>query len=91
MLAYGMEISACIGLGVLLLAINSIYLTAIHHFALGGIPWEIAGFTILGAVFGARVAPYVARHVNHDWLKRIFAAIAIGDGIIFVVQYCMMH
>lgn len=91
MLAYGMDVAACIGLGVLLLAINSLYLTLIHHFALGGIPWDIAGFTILGAVFGARFAPFIAHRINHTWLKRVFAVIAIGDGIIFIVQYMLMH
>ena len=36
MLAYGVEVTASIGLGVVLLAINSIYLTFVHQFYLGG-------------------------------------------------------
>ena len=34
MLAYGVEVAASIGLGVVLLAINSIYLTLVHQFYL---------------------------------------------------------
>lgn len=91
MLAYGMDITACIGLGVVLLAVDSLYLGVIHQFALGGIPWEIAGFTVLGCVFGARFAPFIAHRLPQLGLKRIFAAIAIGDGIIFIAQYLLMH
>jgi uncharacterized protein len=91
MLAYGVEVSACIGLGVVLLAINSIYLTLVHQLWLGGIPWEYAAFTGLGAVFGARLAPWLSRHFDPVRLKTIFAAVAIGDGIIFIVQYLAMR
>jgi uncharacterized membrane protein YfcA len=91
MLAYGVEVTASIGLGVVLLSINSIYLALVHQFYLGGIPWEYAAFTGLGAVFGARLAPWLSRHTNPITLKAIFAAIAIGDGIVFVVQYIATH
>ena len=57
MLVYGVNVAACIGLGVVLLSINSIFLTLLHQFLLGGIPWNIAAFTGLGCVFGARLAP----------------------------------
>lgn len=87
MLAYGVEVTACIGVGVVLLAINSIYLTIVHQFFLGGIPWEYALFTGFGAVFGARLAPWLSRYTDPDTLKLIFAVIAIGDGMIFVFQY----
>lgn len=91
MLGYGLNVTACIGLGVVLLSINSIFLTILHQFFLGGIPWSIAGFTSLGCVFGARLAPYLSRRSNPMALKVIFAIIAIGDGILFIVQYCLMH
>ena len=52
MLAYGVDVAACIGLGVVLLSINSIYLAVIHQFFLGGIPWDVAAFTAFGCVFG---------------------------------------
>jgi uncharacterized protein len=91
MLAYGVEVTMCIGLGVLLLSINSIYLTLLHHFFLGGIPWNIAAFTGLGCVFGARLAPFLSRRSNPMVLKTIFAIIAICDGILFIVQYVVMH
>jgi uncharacterized protein len=91
MLAYGVNVTACIGLGVLLLSINSIHLTLIHTAFLGGIPWQIAAFTSLGCVFGARLAPYLSRRSNPLALKTLFAIIAIGDGILFIVQSLLSH
>jgi uncharacterized membrane protein YfcA len=91
MLAYGMEVAACIGLGVVLLSINSIYLTLLHQFVphLGGIPWDVAAFTGLGCVFGARLAPYLSRRSNPVVLKGIFATIAISDGFLFILQFVL--
>ena len=91
MLGYGVNVTACIGLGVVLLSINSIFLTLIHQIFLGGIPWSIAAFTSLGCVFGARLAPFLSRRSNPMVLKTIFAIIAICDGILFIVQYALMH
>ncbi|HWA30011.1 MAG TPA: sulfite exporter TauE/SafE family protein [Rhizomicrobium sp.] len=91
MLAYGVEVTACIGLGVVLLSVNSIFLALIHQFQLGGIPWDIAAFTGLGCVFGARLAPWLSRHANPIALKSLFAAVAICDGVLFIVQYAVMH
>ena len=91
MLAYGVDVAMCIGLGVLLLSINSIYLTLLHQFLLGGIPWDIAAFTGLGCVFGARLAPYLSRRSNPMVLKTIFAVIAIGNGILFMIQYMILR
>jgi uncharacterized membrane protein YfcA len=91
MLVYRLNVAACIGLGVLLLSINSIFLTLLHQFLLGGIPWHIAAFTGLGCVFGARLAPYLSRRSNPMVLKTIFAVIAICDGILFIVQYMIIH
>jgi hypothetical protein len=42
-------------------------------------------------VFGARLAPYLSRQSNPIVLKTIFAVIAICDGILFIVQYALMH
>jgi uncharacterized protein len=91
MLFFGVNVVACIGLGVVLLAINSIFLTLMHWFFLGGIPWSIAAFTGLGCVFGARLAPFLSRRSNPIVLKRIFALVAIGDGILFIIQYLIVH
>ncbi|HXR04718.1 MAG TPA: sulfite exporter TauE/SafE family protein [Verrucomicrobiae bacterium] len=91
MLVYGVNVTACIGLGVLLLSINSIFLTLLHYFFLGGIPWNIAAFTGVGCVFGARLAPFLSRRSNPMVLKTIFAVIAICDGILFIVQYVIIH
>jgi uncharacterized membrane protein YfcA len=91
MLAYGVDVAACIGLGVVLLSINSIFLALIHQFLLGGIPWNIAAFTGFGCVFGARLAPWLSRHTHPIALKTIFAVIAICDGVLFIVQYALLH
>ena len=91
MLVYGVNVATCIGLGVVLLSVNSIFLTFLHQFFLGGIPWNIAAFTGLGCVFGARLAPYLSRRSNPIVLKTIFAIISICDGILFIVQYMIMH
>jgi uncharacterized membrane protein YfcA len=90
-LLYGVNVTACIGLGVVLLSINSIFLTLIHQFFLGGIPWDVAAFTSLGCVFGARLAPYLSRRSNPIVLKKIFATIAICDGLLFILQYVLHH
>lgn len=91
MLAFGVNVTACIGLGVVLLSVNSIFLTLLHQFCLGGIPWNIAAFTGLGCVFGARLAPFLSRRSNPLVLKTLFAVIAICDGILFIVQYAIRH
>jgi uncharacterized protein len=91
MLVYRVNVAACIGLGVVLLSLNSIYLTVIHQFFLGGIPWNIAAFTGLGCVFGARLAPFLSRYSNPLALKTIFAVIAICDGCLFIIQYLIKH
>jgi uncharacterized membrane protein YfcA len=90
MLAYKINSSRSIGLGVVLLSINSIYLAIIHNFFLGGIPWNFAAFTILGAVYGARLGPYISQWINPQILKIGFAAIAIIDGTIFLLQFLLM-
>jgi uncharacterized membrane protein YfcA len=59
----------------------------IHQFYLDGLPWDIACFTGLGCVFGARVAPLLGLKFQAQTLKYIFAAIAIVDGVLFVFQY----
>ena len=91
MLIYRVSVAASIGLGVVLLSINSIFLTLLHNLLLGGIPWNIAAFTGFGCVFGARLAPYLSRRSNPMVLKTIFAIVAICDGILFIVQYLVMH
>jgi uncharacterized membrane protein YfcA len=86
MLACGASAASSIGLGVILLAINSIYLTLIHSLFLGGVPWNIACLTMLGAVYGARLAPYLSQWIDQRMLKIAFAIIAIADGILFLIQ-----
>jgi uncharacterized membrane protein YfcA len=86
MLAYGLRAQWGIGLGVALLAINSIFLVVLHQVFLGGLPWELIMFTGLGCVFGAKVGPLLGHWVGPRRLKFGFAAVAIADGILFVAQ-----
>ncbi|MCB0192806.1 MAG: sulfite exporter TauE/SafE family protein [Anaerolineae bacterium] len=86
MLAYGLRIERCVGLGVVLLAVGSIYLTLLHQATAHDIPWDMTIFTILGAVFGARSAPFLTQYLSARALKLGFATVAIVDGFIFVVQ-----
>lgn len=87
MIVCGINSLSAIGFGVLLLSINSIFLAGIHQFLLDGLPWDLACYTILGAVFGARLAPLLVSNYKSNKLKYLFATIAILDGIIFVVQF----
>jgi len=90
MIVYGLRAERGIGLGVILLSINSIYLTLIHQFFLGGIPWEMAMFTGFGCVFGGRLGPYLSQWVGPRRLKIGFATIAIVDGLIFLLQFMLV-
>jgi uncharacterized membrane protein YfcA len=89
MLGFALRAERGIGMGVVLLSVNSIYLTIIHQFFLGGIPWEIAMFTALGCVFGGRLGPYVTRWVGPQRLKIAFALIAMADGLVFIIQFLL--
>ena len=90
-LVYGLAPERGIGLGVALLSLNSIFLAVLHMRFLGGLPWELGAFTILGCVFGARLGPWVSQRVSQKFLKLAFAAIAITDGLIFTVQFALRH
>lgn len=87
MLGYCLRADRAIGLGVVLLAINSIYLTLIHQIQLGGIPWEVVIFTAVGSAYGGRMGPFLANWVGPRRLKIGFGIVAIIDGIIFVIQF----
>lgn len=89
MLVYGLRAERGIGLGVVLLSVNSLYLTFLHQFFAGGIPWEMAMFTGFGCVFGGRLGPYLSQWVGPKRLKLGFAIIAIVDGIIFIGQFLL--
>jgi len=89
MLVYSLRAERGIGLGVVLLSINSLYLTFLHQFFAGGIPWELAMFTGFGCVFGGRLGPYLSQWVGPKRLKIGFATIAIIDGVIFILQFLL--
>ncbi len=86
MLAYNLDANCALGLGVLLLSLNSILLAIIHGLFLGGVPWDMAIFTILGVLWGGRMGPFVAQWVSPVTAKRVFASIAIMDGSLIFLQ-----
>lgn len=73
-----------IATGVVLLAGASLSLALIHQLWLGGIPWHLTGFVVLGAVFGAQLGPRVASRMPPGLLKVVFALVAIVDGLILL-------
>jgi uncharacterized protein len=86
MLGYGLAANRGIGLGTVLLSINSIYLASLHAAFIGGIPWEIAMFVGLGCLFGGRLGPFLAQWVRPRRLKVGFAVVAIADGLLMIWQ-----
>lgn len=86
MLAYGLNAGKSIGLGVVLLAVNSIVLALIHALYFGGVPWDLAIFTMLGVLWGGRMGPYVAQRFASFNIKRFFGWIALLDGAVILFQ-----
>jgi len=86
MLRQRLRPDVAIGLGVVLLAATSVWLLLLHVVALDGIPSERALFLVLGCVFGARVGPWLADRLPSATLRRLFGAIAIGNGVLFALQ-----
>lgn len=86
MLVYGLAPSRGIGLGTVLLSVNSIYLALLHALFVGGVRWEMAAFVALGCVFGGRLGPLLAQWVGPRRLKVGFAVLAIADGLLMVWQ-----
>jgi len=86
MLAYGLNANSAVGLGVVLLSINSLLLAFIHSFYFGGVPWELAAFTILGVLWGGRLGPFVAQWISMRTTKKVFAFIALLDGMVISLQ-----
>ena len=86
MLAYGLNPNKAIGLGVVLLSINSLLLASIHGAYFGGVPWDMAIFTMLGVLWGGLLGPFVTQWGNSYLIKKSFALIALLDGLIITLQ-----
>ncbi|MFZ2170491.1 MAG: hypothetical protein WAW61_12735, partial [Methylococcaceae bacterium] len=86
-------VNRAIGLGVVLLSINSILLAFIHGFYFGGVPWELAAFTMLGVLWGGRLGPFLAQWISMRTTKKVFAFIALLDGLVITLQtsYLMFY
>jgi uncharacterized membrane protein YfcA len=86
MLAFHLNANRALGLGVVLLSINSIFLALLHAFVFGGVPWQWAIFTMLGVLWGGRLGPFVAQWFSMRTAKKFFAAIAVLDGCLIFLQ-----
>lgn len=86
MLAYGLRANRALGLGVVLLSINSLLLATLHALVFKGIPWEMAIFTMLGTLWGGRIGPFVAQWFSLRTVKKVFAVVALLDGTLIVLQ-----
>ena len=86
MLAYQLDANRALGLGVVLLAINSVFLALLHALVFGGVPWDMAIFTMLGVLWGGRLGPFVAQWFSLRTAKKVFAVIAILDGALILLQ-----
>lgn len=86
MIAYGLTANKAVGLGVVLLSINSLLLATLHIFYFGGVPWEFAAFTMLGCMWGGRLGPFAAQWIPAKGVKRVFAWIALLDGLLITWQ-----
>jgi uncharacterized protein len=86
MLTYGLNANRAIGLGVVLLSINSLLLAFIHSFYFGGVPWDLAVFTMLGVLWGGRLGPFLAQWISMRTTKKAFALIALLDGLVISLQ-----
>ncbi len=89
-LAYGLNANRAIGLGVVLLSLNSLLLASIHAFYYGGVPWELAAFTMLGVLWGGRLGPFLAQWISPRATKKGFAFIALLDGLMVTLQASYM-
>lgn len=86
MLIYGLRSTKAIGLGVVLLSVNSILLALVHGLYFGGVPWDMAIFTMIGVLWGGRLGPYLSQWVSGRNTKLIFAIIAVLDGALITWQ-----
>ncbi|HWB61454.1 MAG TPA: sulfite exporter TauE/SafE family protein [Chthoniobacteraceae bacterium] len=86
MLAYHLNANRALGLGVVLLSINSIFLALLHSLHFGGVPWNWAIFTMLGVLWGGRLGPFVAQWFSMRAAKKVFAVVAVLDGLLILLQ-----
>lgn len=86
MLRFGLEPSASVGLGVVLLSVTSIYLTTVHGIFLGGVPWEMVFFTSIGVLWGGRLGAMAMQRLPSERVKKAFGVISIADGALFIAQ-----
>jgi uncharacterized membrane protein YfcA len=86
MLAFNLNANRALGLGVVLLSINSIFLALLHSFIFGGVPWQWAIFTMLGVLWGGRLGPFVGQWFSMHTAKKFFAVIAVLDGLLICLQ-----
>jgi uncharacterized membrane protein YfcA len=91
LIAYGLNANKAIGLGVVLLSINSLLLAGLHSLYFGGVPWDMALFTMLGVLWGGRLGPFLAQWIPTQGIKKVFAWIALLDGLLITWQVARVY
>ena len=91
LIAYGLNANKAIGLGVVLLSINSLLLAGLHSLYFGGVPWDMALFTMLGVLWGGRLGPFLAQWIPTQGIKKVFAWIALLDGLLMTWQVARVY
>jgi uncharacterized protein len=91
LIAYGLNANKAIGLGVVLLSINSLLLAGLHSLYFGGVPWDMAIFTMLGVLWGGRLGPFLAQWLPTQGIKKVFAWIALLDGLLITCQVAKVY
>lgn len=85
MAGFRVRAERAVALGVVLLSSASIALGA-YYAMQGGVPWDLAVVMVPGVILGARMAPTLVGLLPEVGLKRLFAFIAIADGMLFTLQ-----
>jgi uncharacterized membrane protein YfcA len=91
LIVYGLNANKAIGLGVVLLSINSLLLAGLHSLYFGGVPWDMALFTMLGVLWGGRLGPFLAQWIPTRGIKKVFAWIALLDGLLITWQVARVY
>ena len=91
LIAYGLNANKAIALGVVLLSINSLLLAGLHSLYFGGVPWDMALFTMLGVLWGGRLGPFLAQWIPAQGIKKVFGWIALLDGLLITWQAAGVH
>jgi hypothetical protein len=83
LLVFGLDMREAAGTSLLVIAVLSIPILAVHA-ALGHINWTVAAAFSLGAIPTSFLSGQLAQHVAIDRLRRIFGWFLVGSGLAFI-------